>query len=172
MEFLNFLGEKVVISPMDKNQRRGSLQSFEDSFEDFTQASCNVNVDLDFVRCESQQYSQQCTTIGIDESHPKCTYSATESETCKITKNNKDNEYLTILKTKPRGKKASEVVKYEQKCQQQIDQINRKMDAIANKKDKEWLKLRKQRIACEARLRNRRSEANKNSQLPMLNLMM
>ena len=53
MEFLNFLGEEVVISPMDKNQRRGSMQSFEDSFEDFTQASCNVNADIDFVRCES-----------------------------------------------------------------------------------------------------------------------
>ena len=45
------------------------------------------------------------------------------------------------------------------------------MDAIANKKDKEWLKLRKQKIACEARLRNRLSEATKNTQLPMLNLM-
>jgi len=31
---------------------------------------------------------------------------------------------------------------YEKRCQKKFDQLNRKMNAIADKKDKEWLKLR------------------------------
>jgi len=54
---------------------------------------------------------------------------------------------------------------YEKRCQKKFDQLNRKMNAIADKKDKEWLKLRQQKIAYEARLRNRRNETNQVKQL-------
>ena len=74
------------------------------------------------------------------------------------------------MKTKPRGKAKMQVEKYEQRCKKQLEQISQKMNAISNRKDAEWLKLRKTKIACEARLRSRRSEANKAVQLPTLDL--
>ena len=77
-------------------------------------------------------------------------------------------KFQSILNTKPRGKTKMQVDKYEQRCQKQLDQLNKKMNAINNKKDAEWLKLRKRKIACEARLRSRRSEATRTVQLPML----
>ena len=61
-----------------------------------------------------------------------------------------------------------QVDKYEQRCQKQLDQLTQKMNAIADKKNAEWLKLRKRKIACEARLRSRRSEATRTVQLPIL----
>ena len=64
----------------------------------------------------------------------------------------------SILKGKPRGKEKMQFNQYEQKCQKQIEQIKRKMNAISNKKDKEWLRLRQQKIAYELRLRDRREE--------------
>ena len=72
------------------------------------------------------------------------------------------------MKTKPRGKAKMQVEKYEQRCKKQLEQISQKMNAISNKKDSEWLKLRKTKIACEARLRSRRSEATRTVQLPIL----
>ena len=63
-----------------------------------------------------------------------------------------------------------QVDKYEVKCQKQLEQLTQKMKAIGNKKDREWLKLRKRKIACEARLRSRHSEAFRIKQLPMLDL--
>ena len=51
---------------------------------------------------------------------------------------------------------------YEKRCQKKFDQLSRKMNAIADKKDKEWLKLRQQKIAYEARLRNRRNSCKRN----------
>ena len=58
-------------------------------------------------------------SVDIDEIHSKCTNSTTESN--QDEREEKDSEYLTILKTKPRGKKAMIVGKYEAKCQKQID---------------------------------------------------
>ena len=46
------------------------------------------------------------------------------------------------MKSKPRGKEKMQFNQYEQKCLKQIDQISRKMNAISDKKDKEWLRLR------------------------------
>ena len=81
-------------------------------------------------------------------------------------------QFESILKTKPRGKTKMQVDKYEVKCQKQLEQLSQKMKAIGNKKDREWLKLRKRKIACEARLRGRQSEAIRVKQLPMLDLML
>ena len=83
-----------------------------------------------------------------------------------------EEQFESILKTKPRGKTKMQVDKYEVKCQKQLEQLNQKMKAIDNKKDREWLKLRKRKIACEARLRGRQSEAIRVKQLPMLDLML
>ena len=44
------------------------------------------------------------------------------------------------------------------------------MDAIGNKKDSEWKRLRKQRIAYEARLRNRMSKSKRNDQIQQMDL--
>ena len=43
------------------------------------------------------------------------------------------NKFESILKTKPRGKTKMQVDKYEQRCQKQLDQISKKMNAISNK---------------------------------------
>ena len=45
------------------------------------------------------------------------------------------------------------------------------MNAISNKKDKEWLRLRQQKIAYQLRLRDRREEEKKNNQSPMVDQM-
>ena len=70
-------------------------------------------------------------------------------------------KFESIMQTKPRGKTKMQVDKYEQRCQKQLDQLSQKMNAISDKKDAEWLRLRKRKIACEARLRSRRSEATR-----------
>ena len=46
------------------------------------------------------------------------------------------------MSNKPRGKQKMELESYEKKSLRKIAQLTRKMNAIVNKKDKEWLRLR------------------------------
>ena len=47
---------------------------------------------------------------------------------------------------------------YESKCQAHIDQLSDQMAVINDKKNIMWLKLRKQKVAYKARLRNRQKK--------------
>ena len=46
------------------------------------------------------------------------------------------------MSKRPRGKQKMDMEKYEKKSLRKIAQLTRKMNAIVNKKDREWLRLR------------------------------
>ena len=56
------------------------------------------------------------------------------------------------------GKKKAKISDYRAKCHAKLVELDAQMELIGNKKDAEWKKLRKQRIAYQARLRNRFNE--------------
>ena len=58
------------------------------------------------------------------------------------------------MATKRRGKARMKAAEYEDKCLRRMDEIEGEMEVINDKKDAKWRRLRKQRIAIEARVRN------------------
>ena len=53
---------------------------------------------------------------------------------------------------------------YENKCLNRLDELSGEMNDINDKKDAKWRRLRKQRIAIEARVRNSNKDQSLNQQ--------
>ena len=69
------------------------------------------------------------------------------------------------VESKPRGKTKSNASDYQEKCNTKLKILKEKMEAIGDKKNLQWQKLRKQKIAYEARLRNRMHEDSRKKQV-------
>lgn len=68
-------------------------------------------------------------------------------------------KHIKLEKKRSRGKPQIATSDYLRKCRTQIAKLDSQMASINDRKNPEWLRLRKQKIAYQARLRNRETQA-------------